>query len=59
METTVFNLIVIILNLEAGTGLQKSLNHAAAADDDDKHHSTCSCAITVRLFAFYIVTVFK
>jgi hypothetical protein len=34
MERTILNLIVIILKLEAGTGIQKSLNRAGAYDDD-------------------------
>jgi hypothetical protein len=38
MEKTVLNLIVTLLNLEVGTGLQKSLKHTA---DDDNVSITC------------------
>jgi hypothetical protein len=34
-RTYFFNLIWIILSLEAGTGLQKILNHASDYDNDD------------------------
>jgi hypothetical protein len=34
MERTVLNVIVIILNLEAGTSLERSLNHDADNYDD-------------------------
>jgi hypothetical protein len=33
-ETKVLNLIVIILKLEAGTGIQKNLNRGGVYDDD-------------------------
>jgi hypothetical protein len=34
MDRAILNRIVIIVKPEAGTGLQRSINHAAANDDE-------------------------